>query len=229
MHLWPFLRHLSPLSYLSPLSSCWLCRTQGADQSGLCSTCYGDLPRRPPRPIEAGQTASRLWIAALTYQQPVTRWLRDFKFNNYPGLAVHMAPLMAAQVIKVYQHEKVYLPDILVPVPLSDRRWLTRGYNQSRLLANEMSSLLGIPIQEPLQRRHTGANHLLNAQERKANLEQAFVWREPLRGKRVAIIDDVITSGATVEAMAQVLRQTPCVVDAWSLAYTQPPESDESL
>lgn len=217
MHLW---------QRLTNTGFCWLCRTHRLLQSGLCVTCFADLPRLAPRPIIGGQQATRLWLAAFAYQQPVMRWIHDLKFNNFPRLAVHMAPMLAAQAIKVYQHERVYMPDVLVPVPLSNRRWLSRGYNQARLLADELSTLLGIPIQEPLQRRHSVANHLSNAQQRLDNLEQAFAWREPLRGKRIAIIDDVITSGATVEAVAQTLRQVPCVVDAWSLAYTLPPESE---
>lgn len=221
LNLNKFLSRLNPVPI--NFGACWLCCLRAELTAGLCQTCYGDLPRLAPQPLVADHEHTRMWLAALAYQQPVERWIHDFKFNGISGLSRHMAPLLAAQAVKVYQREQIYLPEVLVPVPLSERRWFHRGYNQSQLLAAELSKILSIPLQEPLNKRHTGENHRLTASQRRRNLAEAFYWREPLLAKRVAIVDDVITSGATVEAMAAVLRQENCIVDAWGLAYTPPP------
>lgn len=210
---------------------CWLCEQPAVLQFGVCEYCFADLPRLPPRccgdlvvqlnydqkPI----SACRLWCAALSYENPVTRWVQQYKYSHQPALADCFAPLLAAQAVSLYRQEKIYLPDALVPVPLGNLRWYKRGYNQAGVLAEKLGELLGIPVIYPMRRRSTRASHRLTAAERKTNVSGAFRCIEKPGYARLAIIDDVITSGATVNAVAAALKQQrPCLVDAWALAYT---------
>jgi len=210
---------------------CWLCEQPAVLQFGLCEYCFIDLPRLPPRccgdlasQLQAEQTeisACRLWCAALSYENPVTRWVQQYKYSHQPALADCFAPLMAAQVVSLYRQEKIYLPDALVPVPLGNLRWYKRGYNQAAVLAEKLGTILGIPVIYSVRRRSTRASHRLSAKERKANVSGAFRCIERPGYKRLAIIDDVITSGATVNAVAAALKaQQPCLIDAWAFAYT---------
>ena len=210
---------------------CWLCELPAELSFGICEHCFADLPRLPPRccgDLQAQlqqdhQAASpcRLWCAALSYEAPVTRWLQQYKYSHQPALVNSFAPLLAAQVVSLYRQEKIFLPDALVVVPLGTRRWFKRGYNQAALLAEEVGRLLGIPIIYPLRRGATKASHALGKAERQANLAGAFRCVQRPTYSRLAIVDDVITSGATVNAIAMALQQQrPCLVDAWAVAYT---------
>jgi ComF family protein len=111
--------------------------------------------------------------------------------------------------------QRVPLPaDVLIPVPLHRRRQRERGYNQSALLAARFGASTQIPVRRDVLRRHryTRSQTRLNAQERNQNVHGAFSCidqhdvEQSIVGKRVLLIDDVATTGATLRACAQVLR-----------------------
>ncbi|TRW48991.1 ComF family protein [Aliidiomarina halalkaliphila] len=212
---------------LRKVGACWLCRQYQELDHGLCSVCLEDLPRLPPRNCqpaiatsEAAQ-ACRMWIAALSYEAPVDRWFQAYKYGHQPLLANAFGQLLAAQVIATYRAQKIYLPEAIVPVPLSTARWFKRGYNQAQLLAQAVGELLDIPVLFPLRRRYTRESTRLHAKDRVRNLCQAFYCKEPLAVQRVALIDDVITSGATMNAAARALTtEGRVLIDGWAFAYT---------
>jgi ComF family protein len=100
--------------------------------------------------------------------------------------------------------------DILVPVPLSDKRIRDRGYNQSGLLAWEISTLIGVPVNERVIRRTRDCQpqaRTKNVDERRRNMANAFSYTgDGVRGMDVVVIDDVCTSGATLESCASALK-----------------------
>ncbi|MCX6007805.1 MAG: phosphoribosyltransferase family protein [Chloroflexi bacterium] len=100
--------------------------------------------------------------------------------------------------------------DMLVPVPLNEKRIRDRGYNQSGLLAREISMLIGVPVNEKVIRRIRDCQpqaRTKNVDERKRNMENAFSHTgDEVRGLDVVVIDDVCTSGATLEACASALK-----------------------
>ena len=112
--------------------------------------------------------------------------------------------------------------DVIVPVPLHNSRYRERGYNQAALLAKGLSRLIGTPVNNKTLVRHriTKTQMTLNAAERKINVSNAFTCQSTaLRGKKVLLIDDVCTTGATLDACAQALKQAGvCAVYGLTLA-----------
>ena len=127
-----------------------------------------------------------------------------FKYNDLRALAPVQAKLLAD-----YLESNPMPADLLMAVPIHRRRERQRGYNQSQMLAQELSKLIGIPIQLGL-RRHKGSPPQARSQsmeERRANVQDAFTFQgDQLDGKRVLLLDDVCTTGATLDACAAVLK-----------------------
>lgn len=207
---------------------CWLCMSRDQLLCGCCATCFADLPRLPPVNLKPAlaDDHSRVWIAALKYQPPVDRWIHAFKFAQTPALASALAVLLSAQVMSYYKQEKRLLPEALVTVPMGAARWRQRGYNQAALLAKAVATTLGLPLLDVVQRRDGKATqHTLDKGGRLANMEHAFQVAMAMPQRRLAVIDDIITTGATVNGVAAALSgQGVAEVDAWALAYTLPQE-----
>ncbi len=113
--------------------------------------------------------------------------------------------------------------EVLMPVPLHRERLFERGFNQSLLIARQLGWRLGLPVDHhSLQRiRATTAQSGLSRRQRQDNLRRAFDYRSRRPWRRVALIDDVITTGSTMKACCQVLkRQGVEYIEAWSIART---------
>ena len=113
------------------------------------------------------------------------------------------------------------LPDCLIPVPLHPTRLRQRGYNQALEIARPLSTRLQIPLEIDAVRRirATPAQALLPLKERARNVRGAFVARRRFDGQRVAIVDDVMTSGHTANSLAQCLRRAGAEnIEVWVVA-----------
>ena len=208
----------------------------GAYGCFLCQSCQGELPRaRPPRcpicwqPQRQGVPCGRCREERPAFQGARSLYLYEgaareavhaLKYNYVSALAQPMARLMAAYV----EEEEVIEADLLAAVPLYVRRQRLRGYNQSLLLARELSRLCGLPLAERglARRRNTAPQaRSADAEARKRNVADAFVadrrWAE---GKRVLLIDDVMTTGATLDACARALRQAGAA-SVWALTFAR--------
>ncbi|WP_293042656.1 ComF family protein [Paraburkholderia sp.] len=99
-------------------------------------------------------------------------------------------------------------PDVLVPVPLSRKRLIERGYNQAWQIARPLARALGQRADATLVRRalHTAAQSRLDRDARRRNVERAFALTKPVRGLHVGVVDDVMTSSATLDALARTLK-----------------------
>jgi len=114
---------------------------------------------------------------------------------------------LISQLHQVYSCTS-WKPTLIVPVPLSDERLAQRGYNQAELLAQGLSTWVHVPCRSVLKRIHdTPTQRGLDATARRQNVAGAFVTTVSMRGQRVVIIDDMVTSGATLSECAKVLRQ----------------------
>ncbi len=159
----------------------------------ICGACaVGDLPYR------------RL-LAAYHYGGPMADAIVRFKHGNHPEYGRRLGQMMATALT-----EELPEADILVPVPLHVRRSFVRGYNQAELLALELARGMSAPMVRGLVRvQDTGSQKDRSRQERLAALSGAFRVRrsKTIAGLRVALVDDVVTTGATVVECARTLRQ----------------------
>ncbi len=200
---------LSQVAHVSP-PLCERCGcTLEEDVSGLCGRC-----RSTPLHIEC--------IRSIAYSEGALREaIHAFKYKGVTALAAPLADLMA-------EHWPRYpvLADVIVPVPLHKQRLRWRGFNQAAYLAFELSKRVGLPVDEDVLVRHraTAAQVDLDAKQRKENVEDAF--RCASRGafdQHVLLIDDVCTTGSTLEACAVALRQGGASsVQALTLARAHP-------
>jgi ComF family protein len=146
------------------------------------------------------------------------------KFQQQPGWAGPLATLMLSAP---WVEDTLAGADIVVPIPLSAERLAERGYNQSLLLARQLSADK-TQAQLLLRTRHTPAQRTLPRAERLANLTGAFAV-DPLRtaeirGRRLVLVDDVMTSGASLHTAARALHEAgACHVSAVVLARTEAP------
>lgn len=198
---------------------CALCdATLGAAEDGLCEPCARALPGRlstrcPRCGIAAGATHcgacrrtpppfERTFVLA-DYAPPIDRLVHALKFGGELALAgalgARMAPLLQASG---------WQADALVPVPLGAARIATRGFNQSAAIAHGIGRRLGLPVRTGLlaRIRETPAQSTLALAERRGNLADAFSASPAAAGLRLVLIDDVMTSGSTLEAAAAALE-----------------------
>lgn len=176
--------------------------------AGLCSFC-----RHTPSVLDGIR-------AAAIFAEPLRSAIHHFKYENRQALAEPLTSLLQ----DCWQRQP-FPADVLVPVPLHERRLRERGYNQAALLARELGRLLSLPVVEEAVRREreTRPQVGLTAPERRENVADAFHCSNgAMRGRRVLLIDDVCTTGATLEACTAALRQEGEAAAVWALAVARP-------
>ncbi|MCG8324382.1 MAG: ComF family protein [Thiotrichales bacterium] len=215
---------------------CRLCDQQTAEHSGLCLACQNDLPlirHACPRcatplltPVVCGaclSTAEPPWrycLAAFDYGYPIDRLIGRMKFEGEYNIAGTLG-MIAARNLRSRAPETA-TPDVILPVPLHPVRRISRGYNQAAIIAQTFQSVLKTNVDPRLARRlsNTPAQSGLNANRRQRNLHNVFACRPELcRGRNILIVDDVITTGATVRSLARQLHLAGANrVAVWALA-----------
>jgi len=159
-------------------------------------------------------------LTVFAYQFPVNALMAEFKYRALMAVT----DLFAARLCDLALCGP--LPDLIMAVPMHPHRLRQRGYNPALLLAEQLAKRLGLPIlNNALIRQHDGQEQKsLNAEQRLSNLHHAFSWQGPsLDGQHVAIIDDVMTTGATAKVISKLLRQAGAAsVSAWVIARTLP-------
>lgn len=185
-------------------------------QFGLvCGSC---LKRRP---------AFRRVVVPWRYDFPVDALVTRFKHQGKWPLGHLLGELLADHLAHAFD-EGLQRPDLLLPVPLASRRLRQRGFNQAAMLARWLSERLQLPVADNLLQRirDTPAQQQLDAAARKRNLRRAFAVSRPgqLEGRQLALVDDVLTTGATADALARLLLAAGAAsVDVYCLARTPSP------
>ena len=217
---------------------CTLCGVRS--QENLCADCHRDLPFRDatgcPR-CNAQSAANQICGACLSdpphfddttsafhYSYPLDRLVQAYKFNANLGLL----PLFADALSRAVRarranpaNDGATPPDLVIPLPLAPKRLAERGFNQSSLLGAQVSSTLGIRFEARgmLRIRETPPQTGLNREARLKNVRGAFDCAHRLDGKHVAVVDDVMTTGATLSEAAKALKKAGAAqVSAWVIA-----------
>ena len=146
-------------------------------------------------------------VAACAYGGPLRRALAALKYTGVRRLAPVLAELTLPALHRV---AAIGGRATLVPVPIHRERRAVRGYNQAQLIAAALAKRSGHPVAEVLERRHaTTKQHRLNRSARLANLRDAFVASGPMPAVAI-VVDDIITTSATLEACAAALTMAGC-------------------
>jgi ComF family protein len=204
------------LAWLIP-RRCVLCHEASRELS-VCAACREDLPWLDDDSLPAAADTHRV-LAALSYEYPVDRMVTAAKFHRQLHFACALGELLAG----VAEKRCAELPDLLVPVPLHRDRLARRGYNQALEIARPVAERLRLRLapSECERCKPTAEQTGLTAAQRRRNLRGAFRARSSCAGARVAILDDVITTGSTAAAVAHAFRQAGAAhVEVWAVART---------
>lgn len=217
---------LAPCSHSTPsISLCPACQASLPDRPWRCYQCAlplasedahlcGECLQTPP--------AFTRTITACDYQAPTNQLILQFKYHRQLADGSLLCERLLRHIEQQYHPQT--LPQALIAVPNHWRRQLQRGYNQAAWLTRHLSRELQIPQLAPLKRlRHTPSQQGLKRRERLRNLRHNFTCPDAslLLGRHLALIDDVVTTGATASVISQVLvEQGASRVDVWCLART---------
>ena len=176
------------------------------DTRGECGTCQ----KKPP--------AYTRTIALYRYAPPVDHFIRALKFHQQLGLARLLGEQLARRLAP-----ETARPDLIMPVPLHSARLRERGYNQALEIARPVARVLDVPLdfRSLVRVRATAPQTGMTVAARRKNLRGAFALRDAaaMRNLRVALVDDVMTTGSTVQAAAKCLRAAGARdVEIWVIA-----------
>ncbi len=214
-------------------ASCPLCREPGA---GFCAPCRAALPYNRhacarcalPLPAEAPpgvccadcQGRPPVFdkiLAPLLYQEPVDTLVADIKYRGQ----LQLGPLLTAACVEHFLADSAGV-QLLLPIPMHATGLRERGFNQAAELASQLSRRAGIPWAGDRLQKVAGGRHQrsLNRRQRRGNVHGTFACRGELPSA-VALIDDVVTTGATVEETARVAKRAGArYVEVWAIART---------
>jgi len=205
---------------------CLLCGAWSGN-APLCRACRDELPTLPPgcpvcaMPSPGEQVCGNCLryepqfdatVAAWRYARPVDRLVQALKFHGRLPLASLFAQALAARVAR---------PDIIIPMPLHPARLAERGFNQAAEIARHLAEPAMIALGGARRIRHTLPQAGLPIDARPGNVRHAFTCDLDLRKARVAVVDDVMTTGATLNELAKVLKRAGAArVENWVVART---------
>ncbi|MEK8081707.1 ComF family protein [Pseudomonas sp. XK-1] len=211
------------------LAICTSCEAELPWLGGHCQVCALPLPshglvcgaclKKPP-------SFSKVEVP-WRYAFPIDSLITRFKHQARWPLGRLLGELLSQHLVHAFD-EGLPRPDLLLPVPLASRRQRQRGFNQAAMLGQWLSTALQLPRQDAWLQRvlDTPAQQQLDAATRKRNLRKAFALasESAVAGRHIALVDDVLTTGATAESLARLLNKAGAArVDVYCLARTPKP------
>ena len=201
----------------------------------LCLGCVSDLPRsgywlreeniitnlfRESQEIKIEHTSSFLYY---TKESPYHQLLIRLKYKGETQIGIELGRWFGAELKKAPLYQTI---EAIVPVPLHPKKERKRGYNQSRLFAEGITSVTGWALETEvlLRTRHTPTQTRLNREERQKNVAGAFTLQKEARitGKHILLVDDILTTGATLQTcVIELLKAPECRVSVATVAYVE--------
>lgn len=218
--------------------TCLLCGAPGDEGQDLCAGCRADLPvndrpcRRCALPLPAtvslicGQCqqeppAFDRIIAPFLYQPPMDYLIKALKFQGRLAFARLLGGLLGRIIAERGEPQ----PECLLPVPLHPSRLRERGFNQALEIARSAARPAGLMVRSDSLRRirATTPQTQLAGEARRHNVRGAFAVYRPITARHVAIVDDVVTTGSTINELARLLRTAGVAeIEVWACARTPP-------
>ena len=220
--------------FYGPAHRCLLCHNNALGR--ICADCRSLLPQlENPCPVCAipGIPTQNVCGQCLTkppnfdsvhcvflYQAPLDQLINGFKNRRQLTIGRALTELLLADLKDHYANDR--LPDKITATPLFWRKQWSRGFNQSLFLSRYLSRKLNIQHFNGLKRiRPNDEQKTLNRRQRLQNLKGCFFVKKPLHGENIAVVDDVVTTGATANAIAKTLKQAGAgKVAIWAVART---------
>jgi len=173
---------------------CWRCCIPLAS-TNLCGNCL----QNPP-PFEK-------MLTPYLYDMPIMKIILDLKFKKQLANARVLGELVAQYLQSFYETKP--LPDTIIPMPLHTKRLRERGFNQALEIARPISRFFNIPINTQLMARvkHTNAQATLDKKARQQNIKNAFYLKKSMENAFIAVIDDVYTTGSTMQEFCSTLKK----------------------
>lgn len=235
-------RHFATLQKALTERSCFFCHAPTHEALGICAGCQLDLPwntnacRICSEPMPSQLSGQVTCGKCLTSQPAFDRCLTAFTFEFPVRQAIHQLkysqqcywsrPLSACLHRVIDQQSPLYRPEVLIPVPMDRAKKRIRKINQSEEIAKRVGKHMRLPVDGKSVRkiRATSAQSTLSKRERRQNLRGSFEVIGKPRYQHVAIVDDVITTGATAETLARLLKKAGIEeVSIWCIARTPTP------
>ena len=213
-------------------SNCLLCgKGLSESRAVLCFTCELNMPKTSFKDYEHNPVCQIFWgriqlragISLFRFEKgsAYQALIHDLKYRGNKRAGLYLGRMLGQELRGSILSDC----DLMVPVPLHQKRLRQRGYNQSELIARGVSEITGIPVAGNLIRRkkYQHSQTTKNRQERFQNMLEAFILKDSppdLNGKKILIIDDIVTTGATLEACSRIfLNAFKCTVFFATVSY----------
>ncbi|MCH1921170.1 ComF family protein [Shewanella sp. A3A] len=237
----PFWQRCRALLAASLPNRCLLChQTIPAPQRGICASCLGSsiyqtdvcLGCGKPLTLVADYCGSCMThqplkvIAPSSYHSMLGPLIPAIKYQAQFAALPALTSALVARIQYLLAAGLLELPQVILPVPLHPQRLAHRGYNQAWLIAQRLAQQLQLPLDDQLLRRvsNTPAQAQLSGKQRRQNLAGAFALARPSPYQRIALVDDVVTTGSTVNEIARLLRASAPSIQVWCLARAEAPK-----
>jgi len=199
------------------------------DEEDLCLKCLIELPIIDDR--QAAEIEKQFWgiipveraTSYIHYRKgsPYNTLLHHLKYKNRPDIGIRLAQNAAIEL-----QEKKFFDgiDIIIPLPLSTKKLRKRGYNQCDYIAKGISQVTNIPVitDNVIRNKANETQTHKTRDERWKNVEGIFSLTKPenLRGKHILLVDDVLTTGATITSCARTILESDCKISIFTIAYS---------
>ncbi|WP_404401162.1 ComF family protein [Idiomarina seosinensis] len=225
------LARLRRLANASGANSCLLCKLYYVGEVGICDYCAAHLPRWFPRCCQhlsnqgcAKSPAAQYWFACLRWTALTQGLIYRYKESGQWDLVLPFSYWLAAHLLRCYDYHQQALPDVVIAMPMTERRWRQRGFHHTGQLAQQVSHLLKLRYQPAALRllRETPRQKQQSRNQRWQATKNSQYCRYDFSQLRVAVLDDVISSGATMSAAVAALRKGGASqIHCWALIYNQ--------